>query len=272
MDNELETQTAQPKPKFADWLELVAYPVLGFGSALTIGLILMLVVLLPLTLVFMRGSTNPFSLLDSTSKIASNPGIQAGIIAFMAVIEIGLILPVFFVGFSLKRFSWESFGLSKIKIKWQWIVESMAVVVAVNGIEMLVEYLQKALNFRLPEIAPQNLDLLVPKNNSIWLFFVFLISIGIIGPICEEILFRGAIYGWFRRYYKPWIGIMISSLIFGLLHYETLTRLLFALSIGVYMAWMYEREKTLAAPITLHILNNSIVVALMFFAPNLGSV
>ncbi len=271
MENEIETNPIQPKPKFADWLELVAYPVLGLGSALTIGMIIMLIVLVPLALTFMNGSSNPLSFLYST-KMTSTPGIQAGFIAFMAIIEVSMILPVFFLGFSLKRFSWESFGLSKLKIKWQWVVESIAVVVVVNGIEMLVEYLQKVMNFKLPQFAPNNLDLLIPKNNSIWLFFVFLISIGIIGPICEEILFRGAIYGWFRRYYKPWVGIIISSAIFGILHYETLTRLLFALSIGVYMAWMYEREKTLAAPITLHILNNSIVVALMFFAPNLGSV
>lgn len=255
------------KPHAGDWIELVSYPVLGLIFSLVIGVIILILFFL-ITLL----TSNSFSNMTSTDLLK---GLSTGTIAqglmllLLGVTEIGMVLPVFIFGFGFKNFSWESFGLKPLKLKWQWIVESVLVVVGVNSLEMLIEYLQKKLGFSLPEFSRSNLDILNPSSRSIWLYLVFILSIGIIGPICEEILFRGAIYGWFRRYYKPWIGILISSLFFGMLHYETLLRMIFAISIGAYMAWMYEREKNLAAPITFHILNNSIVVTLMFLFPNM---
>ncbi|MBP7732207.1 MAG: CPBP family intramembrane metalloprotease [Caldisericia bacterium] len=260
--------TEKPKkPRAGDWIELISYPVLGLIFSLVIGVIILLMYFLITML-----SSNSFSNMPSTDllKGLSTDVIAQGLmLTLLGVTEIAMILPVFIFGFGFKKFSWELFGLKPLKIKWQWIVESVLVVIGVNGLEMLIEYLQKKLGFSLPEFSKSNLDILNPSSRSIWLYLVFILSIGIIGPICEEILFRGAIYGWFRRYYKPWVGTLISSLFFGLLHYETMLRMIFAISIGAYMAWMYEREKNLAAPITFHILNNSIVVTLMFLFPNL---
>jgi uncharacterized protein len=258
---------AKPRPKFGDWVELISYPVLGLGTAVFGGLIIVLLLLVPL--MFASSSEQILGLL-TPAQATSSPGVQAIFLVLFSFIEILMICPVFFIGFSLKKFSWKSFGLDKIKISWKVVLESLIVVVAVNGFEMLIEYLQKIWNFKLPEFNSSSLGILNPTSTNIGMFIVFLITIGIIGPICEEIFFRGAIYGWFRRYYKPWVGILVSSLFFGVLHYETLLRMIFAISIGAYMAWMYERDKTLTSPITLHILNNSIVVALMFFFPNIG--
>lgn len=255
------------KPRAGDWMELISYPVLGLIFSIAIGVTILILYFLVTML-----SSNSFSNMTSADllKGLSTDTIAQGLmLTLLGVTEIAMVLPVFIFGFGFKKFSWELFGLKPLKIKWQWIVESVLVVVGVNSLEMLIEYLQTKFGFSLPEFSKSNLDILNPSSRSIWLYLVFILSIGIIGPICEEILFRGAIYSWFRRYYKPWIGILISSLFFGLLHFETMLRMIFAISIGAYMAWMYEREKNLAAPITFHILNNSIVVTLMFLFPNL---
>ncbi|NTU61636.1 MAG: CPBP family intramembrane metalloprotease [Caldiserica bacterium] len=273
-NNEIVVQAVeQPKrPKAGDWFELISYPVLGFVFCLLVVIVVILAIVLPIAM--LSGGSflgiSSYSSSDSMLKgLVSSSSAQALVIFLLAVTEAGMVVPVFLFGFSFKKFSWESFGLKPLKLKWQWVLESLAIVVAVNGFEMLIEFLQTKYGFRLPEISKSNLDILNPTSRSIWLYLIFLFSIGILGPICEEILFRGAIYGWFRRYYKPWVGILVSSLFFGILHYETMLRMIFAISIGAYMAWMYEREKNLAAPITLHILNNSLVVTLMFLFPNL---
>lgn len=257
------------KPKAGDWFELISYPILGFVFSLLAALIIGLAILLPFILMNSDSLGMFSSSSDIFSKLSGNPSMQAMIIFLLAVSEIGMIIPIFLFGFTFKKFSWESFGLKPLKFKWRWVLESLTIVIAVNGLEMLFEYIQSRYGFRLPEANKGALELLNPASRSVWLYLVFLLSIGIIGPICEELLFRGAIYGWFRRYYKPWVGILISSLFFGVLHYETMLRMIFAISIGAYMAWMYEREKNLAAPITLHILNNSTVLTLMFLVPNL---
>ena len=49
-----------------------------------------------------------------------------------------------------------------------------------------------------------------------------LISIGILGPIAEELLFRGAVLGsllqWRPIRSMPWIAILLSAALFGLVH------------------------------------------------------
>lgn len=257
------------RPKAGDWFELFGYPVLGFVFSLVAALIISLVVILPLILINYQSLAGLSGAKDLLAAVPSSSTMQAVIIFILAITEIGMIIPVFLFGFTFKKFSWASFGMKPLRFNWKWILESLVIVVLVNGIEILLEYLQTKLGFRLPEASKANLEILNPTSRSVWLYMVFLVSIGIIGPVCEEILFRGAIYGWFRRYYKPWVGILVSSLFFGLLHYETMLRMVFAIFIGAYMAWMYEREKNLAAPITLHILNNSVVVTLMFLFPNM---
>lgn len=270
-DSNVTITTPKPRPNFGDWVELFSYPILGLGTSVIVVIIIGLIVLVPF--LFINLDPSFIGYLERNARnieaISRSETVQSLFLALSAIINVLFLTPVFYIGFTLKRFSWKSFGLDKITIKWKVVLESLAVVVVANGLEMLIEYLQELWHFRLPEFNKASLEALMPSNRSILLFIVFFLVIGIIGPICEEIFFRGAIYGWFRRYYKPWIGILVSSLFFGVLHYETLLRMIFAISIGAYMAWMYERDKTLTSPMTLHILNNSIVVLLMFFFPNL---
>lgn len=83
-----------------------------------------------------------------------------------------------------------------------------------------------------------------------WLLF-FLIQ-----PFFEELLFRGYILRLIERYYSTWAAIIISSILFGLIHapnenFSYLGLISIALS-GLLMGWLFVRTGTLWAPTGLH--------------------
>lgn len=84
---------------------------------------------------------------------------------------------------------------------------------------------------------------------------------GIVSPIAEEVLFRGLLYGYFRRWGIP-IAVILSSVLFVLVHSNTAQIPLPQIVGGVVFAIAYELESNLVVPIAIHILGNMAIYAL----------
>ena len=90
-----------------------------------------------------------------------------------------------------------------------------------------------------------------------------ILSITIMAPLVEELLFRGAIQGHLlRRGIKPLSAILISSAIFGLIHMNPI-QIPFAFAIGLIFGWLYYRTGSLVPGIIGHFINNSIATLQM---------
>ena len=80
----------------------------------------------------------------------------------------------------------------------------------------------------------------------------------IFGPIMEEICFRGLILdGLLKTRCRPWLTILISALLFALLHglgANFVTAMLF----GILVGWLYWRTGSIIPGIIIHITNNSL--------------
>ena len=80
----------------------------------------------------------------------------------------------------------------------------------------------------------------------------------IFGPIMEEICFRGLILdGLLKTRCRPWLAILISALLFALLHglgANFVTAMLF----GILVGWLYWRTGSIIPSIIIHITNNSL--------------
>jgi len=96
------------------------------------------------------------------------------------------------------------------------------------------------------------------KSGEIVLFFLVA---GIIGPASEEILFRGIIYGFFRRW-GVLAALILSSVIFVLAHFTFSTMPVPQIVGGIIFAIAYEKEGSLIVPITIHILGNMAIFTL----------
>lgn len=96
------------------------------------------------------------------------------------------------------------------------------------------------------------------KTSEIILFF--LIG-GIVGPIAEEVFFRGMLYGFLRRW-GILEAIILTSLIFVLAHPVFPGIPATQVVGGLIFAVAYEVEGSLMVPITIHILGNMAILTL----------
>ena len=87
------------------------------------------------------------------------------------------------------------------------------------------------------------------------------VFIGFAIPICEELLFRGLIYMRMRQYTNINAAIIVSSLIFAMMH-GNMVQGLYAFVIGAGLAYIYEKYGTLKAAMLLHISANLTSLAL----------
>jgi membrane protease YdiL (CAAX protease family) len=80
----------------------------------------------------------------------------------------------------------------------------------------------------------------------------------IIAPIAEEYLFRGLMMRKMLRWnISPWYAIIGSSIMFGLIHLNP-AQIPGPIILGIVMAWMCYRTKSLIPGIIIHITNNTL--------------
>ena len=89
-----------------------------------------------------------------------------------------------------------------------------------------------------------------------------IISSGIVGPILEELLFRGIVYNKLKEFNKPMTSIILTSIIFGLIHTDILNAI-YAFGVSFILIFLYEKYKTLKAPIIMHISLNMTIILLL---------
>lgn len=90
---------------------------------------------------------------------------------------------------------------------------------------------------------------------------IFLLVGVLIGPIAEEIFFRGILYGFFRRWGAP-AAILLSTLLFVLPHTSGSIIPVTQLIGGILFAVAYEVEKNLLVPMVIHCLGNLAIFTL----------
>jgi uncharacterized protein len=86
---------------------------------------------------------------------------------------------------------------------------------------------------------------------------------GLIAPIAEEMYFRGLMFGFCRRW-GFWPALFLSTLVFTLMHGGALGTAIPQLVGGIVFASAYEIEKSLLAPIAIHVLGNTAIFTLAF--------
>lgn len=81
----------------------------------------------------------------------------------------------------------------------------------------------------------------------------------VVAPICEEVIFRGYLYGVAKRYCGPIAAALGSALIFSAAHTSLVALLPLAL-FGLVLVWLYERTGSLWTPIAAHACFNALTV------------
>jgi uncharacterized protein len=88
-------------------------------------------------------------------------------------------------------------------------------------------------------------------------FILVLLAAAVAAPVSEELFFRGYVFRAYLQEKGPAVAFLGSAVIFAALHGQVI--LLFAIaSMGLVLAWLYQRSGTIVAPILAHAINNGV--------------
>ena len=85
----------------------------------------------------------------------------------------------------------------------------------------------------------------------------------LIAPICEELFFRGVLFGSFSAAGQGRVGAIVSAVAFAVAHLDMVNFLALAV-IGLALAWLYQKTGSILSVITAHAVNNAIAFAIIF--------
>lgn len=119
----------------------------------------------------------------------------------------------------------------------------------------------------LAQAVPQGSQALTNDSNiaavlTIYPAFVIIAVLGVMGPLVEEIAFRQVLIPLIGGLTRPWVGVVVSSVLFGMLHMSSfqvsewigiIPHVCFGLAAGILFV---RTRNNLLFPATLHILSN----------------
>jgi membrane protease YdiL (CAAX protease family) len=86
-------------------------------------------------------------------------------------------------------------------------------------------------------------------------------TVAVLAGVGEELLFRGSLQTALVHWTTPAIGLVITSLLFGLAHALSKLYFLFAVVVGAFLGWMTLRYNDLLSPIIAHGLYDFLALA-----------
>ncbi|WP_115045940.1 CPBP family intramembrane glutamic endopeptidase [Xanthomonas arboricola] len=150
---------------------------------------------------------------------------------------------------------------------WGW---TALIAVGVFLLSNLVSVAASALGIKP---VPTNLPLMEEAIKQ-WPLALVVFAVAI-APAYEELLFRRVLFGRLLAAGRPWLGIVLSSAIFALVHEvpgvsgngpAAIAQLWLVYgSMGAAFAWLYWRTGTLWAPVVAHGVNNATALAALYF-------
>ncbi len=105
-------------------------------------------------------------------------------------------------------------------------------------------------------------------QGSLPVFALLVLLGGLLTPLGEELLFRGVLYGWLRRWGIV-LATVISAVVFGLAHGVNVV-LPAAIVLGVFSALLYEKSGSIWPAVVSHAVNNTLIFVLVRILAELG--
>ncbi len=193
---------------------------------------------------FINSALNPEEIQTEIAQTLSN---NATIISIFGNI-IFLVLGILIYKIKKKKIN-EEISLNQIYLK-DLLIPVIAIVTYSISFNLLINILP------IPASLLGNTTELGIASQSNLAFYI--LAILIIAPIVEEFAFRGIIMTKLRKEYSSIVAIMISAILFGLIHLMTgsILIVLFAIIGGIIFGLSYEKTGTLFAPIIVHSIGN----------------
>ena len=124
------------------------------------------------------------------------------------------------------------------------------------------EWLLEQLDMEMPESVQHMFEQIMSTP-------VGYVAIGLLAPLAEEMVFRGAILRVLLKVFDRrwhWLPIVISAVLFGAVH-GNMAQFLHAMLLGLLLGWLYYRTDSIVPGVVLHWVNNSIAYVIFNLLP-----
>lgn len=139
------------------------------------------------------------------------------------------------------------------------------VVILALGTILPSEWLVERMEITLPESAEKLFESIMGEPLGY-------VAIGILAPLVEELVFRGAILRTLLKLFDRrwhWVAIVISALIFGAVHMN-IPQFIHASLIGLLLGWMYFRTDSIIPGVAFHWVNNTVAFVMFHMLPQMN--
>lgn len=213
---------------------------------------LFFIMFLLIQVVVMAGGVKLYDMIKGAgnTNLLTNGNLMVGLTLLNSVV----------VGAVFMALRWSPFSRSYMQ-KRPWAVLIWTALLALGSIP-LADALSSLTNVKMPA---EELQLLTTLVTHPWGW----IAVGVLVPIAEEMVFRGAILRTLLNlcgHRWRWGAIVLSALLFGLAH-GNMAQLLNATLLGCLLGWLYYRSGSIAPGIVFHMVNNSVAVLLVRLMP-----
>jgi membrane protease YdiL (CAAX protease family) len=155
----------------------------------------------------------------------------------------------------VRRRGWGMFGLRRVSAKWLLLGAGAVVLGYVANVVIFALYAAVTGDASDPQEALKGAALGTAPR-----FALLVLLGGVLVPFTEELLFRGLLYAWLRRWGVP-LAVVASALVFGLFHGFSVV-FFTAAFLGMISALLYEKSGSLWPSVVMHSLNNTLAFAL----------
>ena len=161
-----------------------------------------------------------------------------------------------------KGASLKQLGLKKASLRILTIVSVGAVLLLLMGVAISIG--EDMVFGRDP--TEELVEKLVMPRDSLQLIAMIALSLVLVGP-CEELAFRGFVQKGFENSFGKMTGLLIASVLFGLLHgLNTLYAIVPAFAAGLVLGYVWQQTGgNTTASALMHGINNSIAIAIAYF-------
>ena len=96
------------------------------------------------------------------------------------------------------------------------------------------------------------------------MFSLILLRVCLLSPLGEELLFRGALYGWLRQRLPASATILVTAVLFAAVH-QSLLLFPLALAVGIGAGWVRERTGSVLPCVAGHLVQNVLVLLVTYW-------
>jgi membrane protease YdiL (CAAX protease family) len=147
-------------------------------------------------------------------------------------------------------------GLRSFAVRWWWLAPACTLLLSVVLDEGLLRLIRGLAGV---DLTPQTAHVIAALAKTLPLALAATVAIGLLGPLAEELLFRGLIYGYVDGRFGARAAWVTSSILFALAHVEP-AHIALVLPIGILLGWVRQRSESLWPCVVAHMANNTIVV------------